>query len=446
MKFYDRKEELVLLRKTGRAAVVGRRRIGKTRLLEEAMAGNFVYLFFYSDASESFIAEKWCASINKKGFYIPPLAKISDILEYIFQNIDLPLVIDEIQNCVKKFPEFLSLLQRLTDEFKGKQLFITGSLISLMKKVVEDYRSPVFGRFDFIIKLKELDVQTVLEIMSDLGYSSEDALLYYSVFGGIPKYYELIETLKPDDFNEFVNLMFFKYPRPLYNEIYVMLKEEIGKDFSNYFGIMYAAAEKGNTFGAISSSMNMAATSASKYLNTLMQDYELIRREMPITGKKKKNHYFLNSNIIDFWFRYCFSQREELDRGDEQVVYERFLKNFPSFYGFKFEAVIISLLPGLLKERGIEYSSIGKDWGKDYEFDFVIDAGDTVYIGEIKKGELNVGPELDKIEAVTSREAFYKNKSLKHILIADRFCNKVERENIYYISIKEIGIDSSRSM
>ena len=150
MKFYDREKELALLKKTGRAAVLGRRRIGKTRLLEEAMKDDFIYLFFFSDASETFIAQKWLETIKQRNIYIPELTKISDILEYLFQNIDLPIIIDEIQNSVKKFPEFISLLQRLTDQFKQQPVYITGSLISLMKKVVEDYRSPIFGRFDLL--------------------------------------------------------------------------------------------------------------------------------------------------------------------------------------------------------------------------------------------------------------------------------------------------------
>ncbi len=136
MKFYDREKELELLRKTGRVAVLGRRRIGKTRLLEEAMQGNYIYLFFFSDAAEPFIVKKWTETVKKTGLYIPSLNSIGDILEYLFQNIDLPIVIDELQNSVKKFPEFISLLQQLTDQFKRQKVYITGSLISLMKKVV----------------------------------------------------------------------------------------------------------------------------------------------------------------------------------------------------------------------------------------------------------------------------------------------------------------------
>ncbi|MCP5104666.1 MAG: hypothetical protein GY950_14880, partial [bacterium] len=101
------------------------------------------------------------------------------------------------------------------------------------------------------------------------------------------------------------------------------------------------------------------------------------------------------------------------------------------------EAVIIDLLPDFLKNRGIAYTSIGKDWGKDYEFDFVVEGEDTIYIGEIKKGELNAAREIEKIETVTRKEPFYKNKPVHYILIADRFSNKTEKENILHITTKE---------
>ncbi|UCH94626.1 MAG: ATP-binding protein [Candidatus Aminicenantes bacterium] len=437
MKFYDRVQELELLRKTRRAAVVGRRRIGKTRLLEEAMSRDFIYLFFYSDASEAFIAEKWTTAIKQKEIYIPPLNKITDILEYIFRNIDLPMVIDEIQNASKKFPGFISLLQQLMDTFKTRAVYITGSLISVMKKIVENYKSPIFGRFDFIIKLRELDFQTVLEIMSDLGYSWEEALKYYSVFGGIPKYYELIETLKPEDFNDFINLMFFRYPRPLYNEIYVMLKEEIGKDFSNYFGILHAASQRGVTFNAIASAMNMLSTSVSKYLTALIDDYQLMRREQPVSKKKKKTHYFISSNIIDFWFKFGFSQQDQLDRGNDELVHKEFLKHFPTFFGFKFENMVIQLLPSFLKRHGIDYRTIGKDWGKDYEFDFVVENENNIYIGEIKRGELNVTAEIDKIDSITRREAYYRNKTVKYIFIANKFFNIMASDKIIMVPLDQ---------
>jgi AAA+ ATPase superfamily predicted ATPase len=306
----------------------------------------------------------------------------------------------------------------------------------MMKKVVEDYKSPVFGRFDFIIKLNELDLKTILQIMSDLGYPIEDALKYYSVFGGIPKYYELIETMKPGNFNEFIAQMFLRYPRPLFNEIYIMLREEIGKEFSNYFGILHAIAQKGVTFGAISSAMNMTSTSISKYLDALLKDYELIRREQPVSKKMKKTHYFIGSNIIDFWFRYCFSNREELDRGNEEKVYEQFLKHFPTWYGWKFENMVIRMLPDFLKRRGIAYSSIEKDWGNDYEFDFVVEDERKVYIGEIKAGELAVSAEIKKIEDVARKEAYYRDKEIGYIFIANTFSRQVEAGNVLCVNAR----------
>jgi AAA+ ATPase superfamily predicted ATPase len=217
-----------------------------------------------------------------------------------------------------------------------------------------------------------------------------------------------------------------------------MLKEEIGKDFSNYFGILQAISQRGVTFGSIASALNMQSTSLSKYLHTLMVDYELVRGEQPLSRKKKKTLYAVGSNIIDFWFAFCFSQREELDRGNDEIVYKEFLKHFPTFYGFKFERMVIDLLPGYLKARGVEYQGIGKDWGKDYEFDFTIEGDEKIYIGEIKKGELNVSKEINKMDAVVQRESFYKNKTVNYIFIADRFINKHKEKNILYVSIDEL--------
>ncbi|MCP5047660.1 MAG: hypothetical protein GY940_10845, partial [bacterium] len=87
--------------------------------------------------------------------------------------------------------------------------------------------------------------------------------------------------------------------------------------------------------------------------------------------------------------------------------------------------------------KGIRYRRIGKDWGKDYEFDLVVEGDDEIHVGEIKKGELNVSTEINKMESIIQRESFYKNKTVKYILIADRFPNKPEKENILYISIPE---------
>jgi len=181
----------------------------------------------------------------------------------------------------------------------------------------------------------------------------------------------------------------------------------------------------------------MPSTSISKYLSALLDDYEFLRREQPISKKKKRTHYFIGSNIIDFWFRFCFNQREELDRGNDEIVFEDFLKQFPTFYGLKFENIIIDLLPAYLKREGIAYRYIGKDWGKDYEFDFVVEGEEAIYIGEIKKGELNVAREIEKIESVTRAEFYYKNKTIRFILIADRFSNKVDKKEILYATAEE---------
>ena len=61
----------------------------------------------------------------------------------------------------------------------------------------------------------------------------------------------------------------------------------------------------------------------------------------------------------------------------------------------------------------------------------------NIYIGEIKTGELNVPVEINKINAITQRETFYKNKTINYILIANKFFNKKETDNILYVPLDQ---------
>jgi hypothetical protein len=127
-----------------------------------------------------------------------------------------------------------------------------------------------------------------------------------------------------------------------------------------------------------------------------------------------------------------------LDRGNEAVVYERFLHHFPTFYGWKFENMVIRLLPDFLKKKGFPAGIIEKDWGNDYEFDFVLEDKNKVYIGEIKVGELNPPAEIKQIENITGREAFYKDKEIGYIFIANSFSRQIDDGNVLCAAAGEV--------
>ena len=86
-------------------------------------------------------------------------------------------------------------MQKLWDLNKDKtniHLITCGSVYTLMKKIYEDNKEPLFGRCDFKIDLKPLKVSVLKEILKDYNsYSNENLLDFYLLTGGVAKYIEL---------------------------------------------------------------------------------------------------------------------------------------------------------------------------------------------------------------------------------------------------------------
>lgn len=73
-------------------------------------------------------------------------------------------------------------------------LVVSGSVYTLMQKIFQDKKEPLFGRADNIIKLAAFDLATLKEIMRDYHpkYINDDLLALYTFTGGVPKYVELL--------------------------------------------------------------------------------------------------------------------------------------------------------------------------------------------------------------------------------------------------------------
>ncbi len=379
MRFYNREEEIKLLgeiKKDFRVAVIGRRRIGKTRLVEHFYKNESITFFMPAEKAEKEIIKDWVEEYPL--LHLPKVESFKEFFDFIFVHFKNKIIfLDEIQNSLKINKSFIFDLQRAIDKYKPK-LVISGSLISVMKKITEDYRSPLYGRFDFIIKLKELDFKTVYKICIDLGLSIEDTFKLFAIFGGIPKYYELIEKIKTFNFENFVLDMFIKYPRPLYEEVRTMLKEEFGSEHKTFFSIISSISQGKNKSSEIADFIGKKQTEITKYLHMLREDFEIIKREMPIIDKKKGIYEIIN-NIFYFWFKNIWKYNQLLETGNEDQAVDILQKNLNKNISLKFENIIIKLIKSKIINLPFLPENIGKQWGKfkgekgknTYEIDIV---------------------------------------------------------------------------
>lgn len=449
MKFYNRKREIETLqnlKKDFRIAVIGRRRVGKTRLVEQSYKESCLAFFIPAEKSEKETIAGWNAEYNS--IYMPPVETFKDFFEFMFsQHKDKVIFIDELQNGYKVNKSFISDLQHLIDKYKPK-LVVSGSLISMMRSLVEDYKSPIYGRFDLIIKLKELDLKTVHEICADLNMSIEDALILYSVFGGIPKYYELMEKVGKFNLMEFVLDSFVRYPKPLYEEVKTMLKEEFGKEYKTFFSILSAIAGGKNKHSEIAGCLGRKQTAITKYLAMLKNDFEFIKRELPVIGGKK-GVYKIQNNIILFWFSNVWKYEQMLETEPEEKVVELIKNNFNSYIASVFESSVLELFN--LNYIPFEFTRIGRQWGRipdapkdknQYEIDIcaINEKNKNIMFAECKwSDKADAKHILEELKKKATYINWHANERKEHYFIfAKSFKEKFKEENVHLYDLKDI--------
>ncbi|MTI12230.1 AAA family ATPase [Sansalvadorimonas verongulae] len=183
--------------------MVGRRRVGKTALLSHAFQDKDLpplYLFV-SRKQESLLCDEFTTQIREI-LSIPIFGtptKLAEILEILLQystSTPLTLIIDEFQDIQRINPAFFSELQNLWDRYKSQShmhLICCGSLYSMMTRLFQDRREPLFGRADNRINLQPLRPCYLAELLSDRDQLSPATLLqWFMLSGGVPRYLEML--------------------------------------------------------------------------------------------------------------------------------------------------------------------------------------------------------------------------------------------------------------
>ncbi|MCP4153474.1 MAG: ATP-binding protein [bacterium] len=410
MKFYDRKNELEKLAKFEDLAetnlffirITGRRRIGKTLLIREHLAEKqhpSLY-FFVTKKKEKPLLDEYAAAISENFSRFSGIAfkDFDDFFKFIFnllRNEKVTVVFDEFQNFKYVNNGIFSILQKHIDlnkqESKGL-LLVIGSINSMMRRVFENSDQPLYGRLNGSFLLKNFSLDTIEEILTDHGLTSNnDTLFYYSIFEGIPFYYNYIserrgfeksrEALFKDDLLDESSI--------LLNEGKEILIEEFGKDYSTYFSILEAIACGATTVSRISDRSGISVSGLSRYLSGLLDDHELIQRRVPFDAKKKNKmgRYYLNDNFLDFWFRYIFKNKSKIEMMSSDRMAREILDDFPQFTGKKFEKFMLTRLIEANRAGTIYFDRIGQYWDRgETEIDIIFsnERDKEIHFGECK--------------------------------------------------------------
>ena len=438
MKFYDREKEINLIKKLSKGKgtrvliVRGLRRIGKTRTVLEALKNKkYVYLFIPKGKSVNLFLEEISEDLN-----IPKFTRIMDFFRYIFEKYKI-VFLDEFQNFYYMDKSIYSDIQKLIDEyrFNSKNLFliITGSSYSLIKKIFYDYSKSMYGRKDFEIILEELKFKFVYQILKDLGFKNiEDIIKVWSIFGGIPKFYEMIETLQIKRFSELVEILFGSY-KSFYEEGKTILISEFGGEYKIYYTILEGISLGKTKLSELSSLFENDVIRTNRYLKLLLEDYNLIKKEQALFGKD--SFYMIKNNFLRFWFKY-YKRYEHLLEISPKLIFKIFDMKFNQDLGFYFEKLCKEVLIDIIKPH-----NIGKQFGKckkgTYEIDIVSYNDKLLIFGECKwKDKVNprqICKELvEKINYVNIPNNL-KNNKVELWIFAKSFKEKIDMFENYEV-------------
>lgn len=396
-KFYNRELQLKKLRtisddieqSKGRlSVVVGRRRVGKTRLLNEAfqeISEQHLYLFI-SRKSESALVTEFSTilqnELNTK-FFQPESLK--DIFEYLLDHstrFPITVIVDEFQDIERVNSSLFSDLQNLWDEYKDKSmmhLVCCGSLYNLMTKIFKDEKQPLLNRDDYFFKVNPLAPTYIKAIMKDNDkYNAKDMLVWWCLSGGIPKYLEWLNNADAAVFEKLIS-----NGSPLIKEGMHRLVEDFGSEHRAYFDVLGAIASGYNSRPRIESYLD---TSVGVNLDKLEKDFDIIAKLRPITAKENSRdiRYKIADEFLSFWFRFIYSNRSAVEIENYDFIRRVIYRDFDTYSGTQLEELFKAILV-----ESKRFNNIGSYWnskGED-EIDIVAinDFDKEILIVEVKR-------------------------------------------------------------
>jgi len=324
--FYGRRHELGTLREILRRRrwfflkVSGRRRIGKTSLVHQALQAEGRDRILYLQVPDSDPAGVVSAArdfFELFGIETSPPTDLRTLAVAIGGLVRRGFVValDEFQYFHRKvLHEFTSHLQYEVDQLARDAADIQGGLIVLgsihteMAALLEDRGAPLFARVTDTLDVQHLDISSVLEILRAHAEPTAERLLFlWNLFEGVPKFYRdaYEEDVLGADRSDLVRELFFSSSSPLRTEAENWFLRELRGRYD--LVLKYVARHPGCSNGEILAHARQVDAEREKqvggYLQVLRDRYRMIEQRQPVFAKAsaRNGRYYIADNFLRTW-------------------------------------------------------------------------------------------------------------------------------------------------
>ena len=433
MAFFNRTDELAALdqrlkSKRGEYFVLyGRRRVGKSRLLRhfgercrqlyfEATSGSRQDQLDDLSAELARFSGSRVYTEQPLGSWRAVFAAFTELLK----DGQMMIVLDEFQFIARQEPEIGSLLNRFVEEHEDNAdllLCLSGSDVSFFEHSVVGYGATSYGRRTGGLRLQPFPWQEIDAFTE--GWSVEEQIRAWAVFGGVPYYLKEIDA--DATLAEAIRSSIL-YPDGLLREEPRFLLSQEGRlrDIATYMSCLRAIAGGTTRLNEIAQRIDRRRSEEARPFLETLEEMGFVERRRPVTqASGKKVSYAIADPFLRFWFRFVAPRESRLQTRSDAGSYleEAVLPELDKFVSEDaFERVCQDWLLRELDaaaETGRWWGSIrrredGKQRSRSYEADAVaIDSqGKVVALGSCKwpdggnDGHVHGAGELDKLETI----------------------------------------------
>lgn len=428
MRFYNRENEISELKRicnlsfthnSRMTVLTGRRRIGKTSLIKKAFENSDAPMlyFFTGRKTEAALVEDFVREIHDKlhGYVPEGLKSVTGVLRHLFElakTESFTLVIDEFQEFTSVNPSVFSDLQNLWDSYRSytrMNLVLSGSVMSMMRRIFTDAHEPLFGRADNIINLRPFKIKVVKDILKDYNpeYTNEDLLTLYSITGGIPKYIELFCDNGHVTSDSMICFS-VSYMSPFIDEGRNLLITEFGRDYGTYFSILLAIAQGRTSQSQITAALGGMAIGG--HLERLENTYNIISKFRPVMskpGSKNTVRFRISDNFMQFWFRFIERNRSMIELDNYEDLREVVMRDYPTYSGMMLEKYFRQKLAedGGFREIGSWWEAKAGKEANEIDIVGIRTAEKSALVAEVKRNARNYDNKsfMAKIEHIKAK-------------------------------------------
>ncbi len=455
---------LLLQKKTASLVVIqGRRRIGKSRLIQEFGKTHAFYQFTgfpptvatSAQSQRDEFTHQLSIATTLPDVTVDDWSKVFLLLAKTVEQGRVIILFDEISWMGSKDPEFLGKLKTAWDiYFKNNPqliLILCGSVSVWIEENI--LKSTGFlGRISLVFALKELPLKDCNQFLSQRHetISAYEKFKILSVTGGVPRYLEEIQPALSAEEN--IRRLCFTTRGILFREFNDIFSDLFSKRSGVYKDIVTVLVDSSAEYNTICQKLNMPKSGhLSGMLNDLIQSGFISRDytwHLKSGEESRLSHYRLSDNYLRFYLKYIEKNHRKIenDHFDGRSIAN--LPGWDSIMSLQFENLVLNNRKQIWSQLHIYPEDILSDnpffqrtttKTPGCQIDYLIHTRfNTLYVCEIKFSKQVLGQEIvsemqQKLHRLKRPKGYscrpvliHVNGVSEHVLESDFFINTID--------------------